>query len=167
MSIPIVQNIEGQGGNISYKLPDGAAMNIIVRNWKIRKTFFNADVTTTGSGGWEERKRVLARWEFTADWPYDANQQRIGLYDGAVLVNNVWVPQGLTYPVAAACVFQIGASGSPTNQSAAVTTIAMQYQGNALVSAQEVANPATDVVQFTISGQGTGALRGPIAGMIS
>ena len=106
---------------------------------------------------------MLASWEFTAEWPYDAITGRVGLYDGAVLQNNIWVPVGSTYPIPAACVFQIGAAGSTMN----LGTTAIQYQGNALISSQGVDNSATDVVHFTISGQGTGALIGPVAGMIS
>ena len=79
------------------------------------------------------------------------------------LVNNIYVPIGLEYPVPAACVFQIGAAGTPSVPG----STAIQYQGNALISADGVQNPAIDVVHFTISGQGTGALIGPVAGMIS
>jgi hypothetical protein len=46
-------------------------------------------------------------------------------------------------------------------------TAAIQYQGNALLSTDETQNPATDVVHFAISGQGTGALIGPVPGMIT
>ena len=128
-------------------------MTIQVRNWQIRKTFLNADVTVTCSGGWRGRmKRVLASWEFTADWPYDATATRIGAYDGVKLVNGIYVPIGLEYPVPAKCVFQIGEAGTPSVPG----TTAIQYQGNALVSADGVQNPAVNVVHFTISGQGTG-----------
>ncbi len=73
------------------------------------------------------------------------------------------MPVGLEYPIPAACIFQIGAAGTPSVPN----STAIQYQGNALIQADSVQNPATDVVQFTISGQGTGALIGPVAGMIS
>jgi len=158
MPTPTIRTIEGQGGNIKI-----GSLIIQVRNWQIRKIFHNADVTVTCSGGWAEYKRCLASWDFTADWPYDATSGRVGSYDGVRLVNNIYVPIGLEYPVAAACVFQIGAAGSSVNDG----TTAIQYQGNALISTDGTQNPAIDVVHFTISGQGTGALIGPVAGLIS
>ena len=161
--IPTIQTIEGQGGNIRIFSYNSGPMIIQVRNWRIQKRFINADVTVTCSGGWREMKRVLAQWDFTAEWPYDATATRVGAYDGVQLINNVYVPVGLEYPVPAACVFQIGAAGTPSVPN----STAIQYQGNALIQADSVQNPATDVVQFTISGQGTGALVGPVAGMIS
>jgi hypothetical protein len=162
--IPTIQTIEGQGGNISlYSSTAGARITIQVRNWQIRKMFVNADVTVTCSGGWAEYKRVLARWDFTADWPYDATASRVGVYDGVKLVNGIYVPIGLEYPVPAACVFQIGAAGTPSVPN----STAIQYQGNALISSSQTQNPAIDVVHFSISGQGTGALIGPVAGMIT
>ena len=165
MATPTIRTIEGQGGNISIASgkPGSSAMIIQVRAWRIRKMFANADVTVTCSGGWKEIKRVLASWEFTAEWPYDASTARVGAYDGVQLINNIYVPIGLEYPIPASCVFQIGAAGSVTCPG----SIAMQYQGSALISADGVENPATDVVTFTISGQGTGALVGPVAGLIS
>jgi len=167
MTVPFIQPIEGQGGNISIWSssagPAGGNIVIQVRNWQIRKIFRNADVTVTCSGGWAEFKRVLASWEFTADWPYDAITSRVGVYDGVKLVNGVYVPIGLEYPIPAACVFQIGAAGAVTNPGSA----AIQYQGNALISSDGTQNPAIDVVHFTISGQGTGALIGPVAGLIT
>jgi len=173
MGTPIIRTIEGQGGNITvttgvHSIVDGKVVggkNIIiqVRNWQIRKTFHNADVTVTCSGGWAEYKRCLASWEFTADWPYDAASERVGVYEGVQLINNIWVPIGMDYPIAAACVFQIGAAGSSVNAG----TTAIQYQGNAIISTEGCQNPAIDVVHFTISGQGTGALIGPVAGLIT
>ena len=168
MTIPTIQTIEGQGGNISIfsqGVGGGGAgqMTIQVRNWQIRKTFINSDVTVTCSGGWREVKRVLAKWEFTADWPYDATTTRVGAYDGVQLINKVWVPVGLEYPIPAACVFQIGAAGSVTVPN----TNAIQYKGNALISSSGAQNPAVDIVRFTITGEGTGALIGPVPGMIS
>ena len=50
--IPTIQTIEGQGGNISIFAYGFGQMTIQVRNWQIRKTFRNADVTVTCSGGW-------------------------------------------------------------------------------------------------------------------
>ena len=44
--------------------------------------------------------------------------------------------------------------------------MAIQYQGRALISTDGTQNPATDVVHFTISGQGTGPF-GPVAGLIT
>jgi hypothetical protein len=161
--IPTIQPIEGQGGNISIFAHGAGQITIQVRNWQIRKIFRNADVTVTCSGGWAEYKRVLASWEFTADWPYDATAARVGVYDGVKLINNIYVPIGLEYPVAAACVFQIGAAGTPSVPG----STAIQYKGNALISTDGTQNPATDVVHFTISGQGTGALIGPVAGLIT
>jgi hypothetical protein len=161
--IPTIQTIEGQGGNISIFSQPGGAMTIQVRAWQIRKTFHNVDVTVTCSGGWREMKRVLAQWEFTAEWPYDATATRIGAYDGVQLINNIYVPVGLEYPVPAVCVFQVGAAGTPSVPN----STAVQYRGNALISASGPQNSAIDVVHFSISGQGTGALIGPVAGLIS
>ena len=164
MTVPFIQPIEGQGGNISiYSSTVGQMIVIQVRNWRIRKIFRNADVTVTCSGGWAEYKRVLAGWDFTADWPYDATAARVGVYDGVKLISGIYVPIGLEYPVAAACVFQIGAAGTPLVPG----TTAIQYQGRALISTSDAQNPATDVVHFAISGQGTGALIGPVAGLIT
>ena len=174
MPTPIIRTIEGQGGNITitsgaHTLDDkgvvqgGTALVIQVRNWQIRKIFHNADVTVTCSGGWAEYKRCLASWEFTADWPYDAATARMNAYEGVQLINGIYVPIGLEYPIAAACVFQIGAAGSSVNAG----TTAMQYKGNALISTDGTQNPAIDVVHFTISGQGTGALIGPVGGLIT
>jgi hypothetical protein len=163
MAIPTIRTIEGQGGNIEIFLPNGQPLIIQVRNWKIRKIFKNSDVTVTCSGGWAEYKRVLAAWDFTADWPYDATAARVGSYDGVRLINGIYVPIGLEYPIPAACVFQIGAAGAVTNPG----SVAIQYQGNALLSTDQTDNPATDVVHFAISGQGTGVLIGPVAGLIT
>lgn len=162
--IPTIQTIEGQGGNISiFSYTVGANITIQVRNWQIRKIFKNSDVTVTCSGGWGEFKRILAYWDFTAEWPYDATAARVGVYDGVKLINNIYVPIGLEYPVPASCIFQIGAAGTPSVPG----TTAIQYQGNALLSTDGTRNPATDVVTFNIAGQGTGALIGPVPGMIT
>lgn len=159
--IPTIQPIEGQGGNLQVTVYGSGPLVIQVRNWRIRKSFRNVDVTTTGSGGWAENKRVLAAWDFTADWPYDI--KRADVYEGVQLINGIYVPIGLEYPVPAACIFQIGAAGTPLVPG----STAMQYQGNALISTSQPDNPAADVVHFTVSGQGTGALIGPVAGLIT
>ena len=160
--IPTVQPIEGQGGNIQVTSPyTGLPLVIQVGRWMIRKFFENADATTTGSGGWMEFKRVVAGWTFQADWPYDI--KRAGVYEGVQLINGIYVPVGLEYPVAAACVFQLGAAGTPSVPG----TVAMQYRGNAVMSTSEPANPAEDLVHFAISGQGTGPLIGPVPGLIT
>ena len=163
MATPTIIPIEGQGGNIEVTVEGHNVIIIQVRQWQIRKIFNNADVTVTCSGGWAEYKRVLARWEFTAEWPYDATASRVGVYDGVRLINNIYMPIGLEYPVPAFCRFQIGAAGTPLVPG----TTAIQYQGKALISTDGTSNPAIDVVRFTISGQGTGALVGPVAGLIS
>ena len=159
MATPTIQTIEGQGGNIQCYSQGFGNIIIQVRNWRINVRYINADVTVTCSGGWREMKRVLAEWEFSAEWPYDATASRIGAYQGVQLINNIYVPVGLAYPVPGACVFQIGAAGTPSVPG----TLAVQYQGNALVSATNTDNPATDVVKFNVNGQGTGPLIGPIA----
>lgn len=155
MPVPRIMTIEGQGGNI--KIGDWI---IQVSNWTIRKMFRNSDVTTTGSGGWAENKRVLAGWDFSCDWPYDIN--KAGVYEGVKLVKTVWVAQGLEYPVAALCKFQLGAAGTPLVPG----TNPYFYYGNALIAATGPGNPAHDVVHFQLSGQGTGPLFGPEGGWI-
>ena len=162
MASPLIQTIDGQGGNIqigSCIINSQTPLMIQVRNWRISVRYINADVTVTCSGGWREMKRVLAEWDFTAEWPYDAAANRIGAYMGVQLINNIYVPTGLTYPVPASCCFQVGAAGTPSVPD----STAVQYQGTALVSAANANNPATDIVTFQLSGQGTGALIGPVA----
>ena len=108
--IPLIQPISGQGGNIAVSNAAlGQQLVIQVRNWVINVDFDTPDVTTTGSGGWAENKRVLARWYGSAEWPLDAN--RMATYEGVQLVNGIYVPVGLFYPVPGQGVFQIGTRG--------------------------------------------------------
>ena len=141
-----------------------AAITIQVRNWRIRKIFRNADVTVTCSGGWagiQAGPGVLGLYRRLALRRHRG--PRRASTTACKLINGIYVPIGLEYPVPAACIFQIGAAGTPSVPG----TTAIQYQGNALISTSDAQNPATDVVHFTISGQGTGALIGPVAGLIT
>ncbi len=161
--IPLIQPISGQGGNIAVSNAAlGQQLVIQVRNWLINVDFDTPDVTTTGSGGWAENKRVLARWYGSAEWPLDAN--RMATYEGVQLVNGIYVPVGLFYPVPGQGVFQIGAAGTPLEPGA---PNAMQYQGKLNMRSHKTTNPATGVVEYFISFLGTGPLVGPVPGLLT
>lgn len=163
MSIPIIQPISGQGGNIRIaNTPLGSNFIIQVRNWIVYRIFENPDVTTTGSGGWGENKRVLARWHGQAEWPLDAN--RMANYEGVQLINGIYVPYGLAYPVPGIGTFQIGAAGTPLEPGAPV---AMQYTGRLNLQTTQTRNPATNVVEYNITFLGTGPFIGPSPGLLS
>jgi hypothetical protein len=166
MAIPTVQPISGQNGNISLTLSGINNVQIPtiiqVRNWIIDRIFENADVTTTGAGGWRRRKRIISDWHGRAEWPIDANT--MATYEGVTLANGFYIPVGLDYMLPGIGIFQIGAAGTPLEPGA---TVAMQYQGPLLMSAHQTRNPATNTVEYSITFDGTGPLLGPTPGLIS
>ena len=151
MTIPTMTFVDGQGGNISIN-------GVILQptQYRIGKQFTNANTTTTGSGGWQQRTRVMAGWGFQAHLFFDAAH----IPDGVQLVSGIYVPIGIEAATAGSqglalpCIFQIGASG-------------WQYQGYALLSSNSPGIQAEGVVDLEIEGTGTGALIGPVAGQIS
>ena len=171
--IPTIYPISGQGGNIQIvgDTNNPMAPNTVViqvRNWVIRKTFVDADVTTTGSGGWGENKRILAPLGRGSGLALDA--ARMDVYEGVKLTKGIYVPTGLDYPVPGTGTFQIGAAGTALepNIPQGVTAVnGMQYAGKLLMRTHETRNPAIAEVTYRISFVGTGPLAGPQTGLIT
>jgi hypothetical protein len=144
--------VDGQGGNISI---NGVILQPTA--YRIGRILANQDVTTTGAGGWKQRKRVINDWNFEAHFFFDAAHPPANI----IAVNGVYVPQGIESELDGSgnegvpCIFQIGAS-------------AFQYQGTALLASNNPGIMAQGTVDLTISGEcARGPLVGPVAGTIS
>ena len=150
MALPIMQWISGQGGQLSIN-----SVLLQVQRWRVGRRFTNPDTTNTGSGGWGEHARVLARWVFEVQATFDINNPP----PTARLVNGVWVPTGYesgpTYPnQGVACIFQLGAS-------------LLQYQGYGMLEDFSIVNAAINVVRVSMEGIGSGPLLGPTPGNLN
>ena len=83
MTIPVMTFVDGQGGNISIN-------GVILQptRYRIGRVFVNQNVTTTGAGGWRQRKRVINDWNFEAHFFFDAAHPPANV----AVLNGVYIP---------------------------------------------------------------------------
>ena len=152
MTIPVMTFVDGQGGNISIN-------GVILQptQYRIGRLFVNQNVTTTGAGGWRQRKRVINDWNFEAHFFFDAAHPPASV----AVVNGVYIPAGIESELDGSgnegvpCIFQIGASP-------------YQYQGIALLASNHPGVQAEGTVDLTITGEcARGPLVGPVTGSIT
>lgn len=141
MTVPAMQEISGQGGNVTI-----GAYNFGVRRWSIRKQFRNVPTTDTSCGGWERVARVIAGWSFVCEVVVNKNQS----LDGTEVDGTLVVPNRAETPTPVAAVFVLGNSG-------------YAYSGTGLIDMSSLTNDAEDVATHQLVGRGTGALSGPTA----